>query len=176
MLYLLHSTVRLGTTGRNSAIHYVGYTEPEHLQERLHQHRIGHSGVKIIAAYLRAGGKLLHTGLWMEGQKTDERRVKQHGHLEERCAYCIAEKKGLAWSPAIVRLNQLPKLRQKPSSEPQKEEDGPGLRSIPVAENGSSRQPQTKTLTTLSPSTALTYLPVLGGNVSGAVAPPVIKG
>ena len=111
MLYLLHSTVRLGTTGRNSAIHYVGYCEPEHLQERLHQHRIGYSGVKIISAYLRAGGSLLHTGIWLSGEKEDERRVKRLGHLEERCAYCIAQKKGLAWSPTIVRVNQPPKRR-----------------------------------------------------------------
>jgi len=176
MLYLLHSTVRLGSTGRNSAIHYVGYTEPEHLQERLHQHRIGHSGVKIVAAYLRAGGKLLHTGLWMDGQKTDERRVKQHGHLEERCAYCIAQKKGLAWSPAIVRLNQLPKLRPRRLSAPQTEEDGPVSSSTPAPENGSSRLQLTQHSIILSPSTPLTYQPILGGNVSAVPARPDRKG
>ena len=172
MLYLLHSTVRLGSTGRSSAIHYVGYCEPENLQERLHQHRIGHSGVKIIAAYLRAGGSLLHTGIWLSGQKTDERRVKQHGHLEERCAYCVAQKKGLAWSPAIVRVNQLPKPRPRHSREPQTEEDGRVSGSILAAENGSSRQSPTQQNTVPLPSGTLTYLPVLGGNVSGAIAPP----
>lgn len=171
MLYLLHSTVRLGSIGRNSAIHYVGYCEPEHLQERLHQHRIGHSGVKIISAYLRAGGTLLHTGIWLSGQKPDERRVKQHGHLEERCAYCIAQKKGLAWSPAIVRVNQLPKLRPRRSKKPPKEDDGLTSSSTQPPENGSSPPPLTQIASTPSPSTTLTYLPILGGNVSGAVAP-----
>lgn len=172
MLYLLHSTVRLGTTGRNSAIHYVGYCEPENLQERLHQHRIGHSGVKIIAAYLRAGASLLHTGLWMEGKKEDERRVKQHGHLEERCSVCIAQKKGQPWSAATVRLNQLPKLRPRHLRRPQTEEDGPASSSTQAAENGPSHQSQTQESTVPSPSGTLTYLPILGGNVSGVIAPP----
>jgi hypothetical protein len=118
----------------------------------------------------------LHTGLWMEGQKTDERRVKQHGHLEERCAYCIAQKKGLAWSPAIVRVNQLPKLRPKHSNALQREEDGPASSSTQGAENGSFPPPPTQTYTTPSPSTTLTYHPVLGGNVSGAIAPRGKKG
>jgi hypothetical protein len=113
----------------------------------------------------------LLTGLWMEGQKTDERRVKQHGHLEERCAYCIAQKKGLAWSPAIVRVNQLPKLRPGRSNAPQKEDGGPASSSTQPPENGSSHLPQTQSLTTSLPSTTLTYRPILGGNVSGAVAP-----
>lgn len=172
MLYLLHSTVRLGSTGRNSAIHYVGYTEPENLEERLHQHRIGHSGVKIIAAYLRAGGKLLHTGLWLKGRKADERRVKLHGHLEERCAYCIAQEKGSLWLPSIVRLNQLPKLRPTRLNAPQKGDDGPTSSSTQPPENGSSRLPQPPARAIPSPSGTLTYLPVLGGNVSGAIAPP----
>src|SRR6185503_13743169 len=163
MLYLLHSTVRLGSTGRNSAIHYVGYCEPENLQERLHQHRIGHSGVKIISAYLRAGASLLHSGLWMEGKKEDERRVKQHGHLEERCAVCIAQKKGLAWSPAIVRVNQLPKLRPRRLSAPQTEEDGQVSVSTPPAEHGSSPLHPTSENTTPLASGTLTYHPVLGG-------------
>jgi len=176
MLYLLHSTVRLGSTGRNSAIHYVGYCEPENLQERLHQHRIGHSGVKIISAYLRAGASLLHSGLWMEGKKEDERRVKQHGHLEERCAVCIAQKKGLAWSPAIVRVNQLPKRRSKPLSEPPRPEDGPASGSTLLAENGSSPLPQTRSSTTLLPSGTLTYQPILGGNVSAVPARQARRG
>ena len=176
MLYLLHSTVRLGSTGRNSAIHYVGYCEPENLQERLHQHRIGHSGVKIISAYLRAGASLLHTGIWLSGQKTDERRVKQHGHLEERCAYCIAKMKGLAWSPAIVRVNQLPKRRQRRSKELPMEGDGQVSGSTLAAENGSSRPPQSQNSTASLPSGTLTYQPILGGNVSGAIAQPARRG
>jgi len=176
MLYLLHSTVRLGSTGRNSAIHYVGYCEPENLQDRLHQHRIGHSGVKIISAYLRAGGALLHTGIWLSGQKTDERRVKQHGHLEERCAYCIAQKKGLAWSPAIVRVNQVPKLRQWRSKELQKEGDGLVSDLTLPAENGSSLRLQTRQNIEPLPSGTLKYQPILGGNVSGAIAPQERRG
>lgn len=171
MLYLLHSTVRLGTTGRNSAVHYVGYSEPENLEERIRQHRIGHSGVNIIAAYLRAGARLLHTGLWLSGKRNDEIRVKQHGHLEERCAYCIAKKKGLGWSPAIVRLNQLPKQRLRRSKEPQKEEDGQQSGSAQEAESGLSHPHQTPPSTVTLPSETLTYHPLLGGNISAAIAP-----
>lgn len=172
MLYLLHSTIRLGTTGRNSAIHYVGSTGEGKLEERVAEHRKGTGGARIVDAYLRAGARLLLTGVWLTGTKHDERRVKQHGHLEERCAYCLAQKKGLLWSPSIVRLNHLPKVRATHSTKPQTGGDGQGCASTLPAENGTSLAPPTANGATPSPSTTLTYLPVLGGNVSGAIAPP----
>ena len=172
MLYLLHSTVRLGTTGRNSALHYVVSTEEGRLEERVEEHRTGRGHAKIVDAYLRAGARLLLTGVWLTGTKDDERRVKQHGHLEERCAFCLAQKKGLAWSPSIVRLNHLPKVSKKRSTKPQTEEGGQECASTLPAENGTSLAPLTANAATPSPSTTLTYLPVLGGNVSGAIAPP----
>lgn len=171
MLYLLHSTVRLGTTGRNSAVHYVGYAPPDEVDRRVDEHRRGVGRAKIVNAYLRAGARLLLTGLWLDGTKHDERRVKQHGHLEERCAFCLAQKKGLAWSPSIVRLNHLPKVSKRHSTKPQKEGDGQECASTLPAENGTSLAPPTANEATPSPSTTLTYLPVLGGNVSGAIAP-----
>lgn len=176
MLYLLHSTIRLGTTGRNSAIHYVGSTEEGRLEERVAEHRAGKGHAKIVDAYLRAGARLLLTGVWLTGTKHDERRVKQHGHLEERCAFCLAQKKGLLWSPSIVRLNHLPKVRATHSTKPQKEGDGPACVSTRPAESGTSLAPLTANAATPSPSTTLTYLPILGGNVSGAIAPPGRKG
>lgn len=172
MLYLLHSTVRLGTTGRNSATHYVGSTEEGRLEERVAEHRAGKGHAKIVDAYLRAGARLLLTGIWLTGTKHDERRVKQHGHLEERCAYCLAQKKGLLWSPSIVRLNHLPKVSERRSTRLRREEGGPGYTSTQVAESGASLLPQAETMCTPSPSTTLTYRPILGGNVSGAIAPP----
>ena len=175
MLYLLHSTVRLGTTGRNSAIHYVGSTEEGRLEERVAEHRAGKGGAKIVDAYLRAGAKLLLTGVWLTGTKHDERRVKQHGHLEERCAFCLAQKKGLVWLPSIVRLNRLPKVSKKSSTKLLKEEDGPECVSIQVKEPGTYHLPQTESAVTLLHPGTLTYHPVLGGNVSGAIAPPVRK-
>jgi hypothetical protein len=114
----------------------------------------------------------LLTGIWLTGTKHDERRVKQHGHLEERCAFCLAQKKGLVWLPSIVRLNHLPKVRATHSTKPQTAEDGQECASTLPAENGTSLAPPTANGATPSPSTTLTYLPVLGGNVSGAIAPP----
>lgn len=172
MLYLLHSTVRLGTTGRNSAVHYVGWCPPDQVERRVDEHRRGVGGARIVAAYLRAGARLLLTGVWLTGEKSDERRVKQHGHLEERCAYCLAQKKGLLWSPAIVRLNRLPKVSKRRSTKPQKGEDGRECVSIHVREPGTYHLPQTEIDVTLLRSGTLTYRPILGGNVSGAIAPP----
>lgn len=173
MLYLLHSTVRLGTTGRNSAVHYVGYAPPDELERRVDEHRRGVGRAKIVNAYLRAGARLLLTGVWLDGTKQDERRVKQHGHLEERCAYCLAQKKGLLWSPAIVRVNHLPKVRGTHSTKQLREEDGQQSSLIPAPESGTFPVPQTETEVTLLRSGTLTYRPILGGNVSGAIAPPV---
>lgn len=172
MLYLLHSTVKLGTLGRNSAVHYVGSCEEGRLDERVNEHRTGRGHAKIVNAYLRAGARLLLTGVWLTGTKGDERRVKQHGHLEERCAFCLAQKKGLVWSPTIVRLNRLPKVSERRSTKQPKEGDGQEYGSTQVAESGTSPLPQTEIACTPSPSTTLTYRPILGGNVSGAIAPP----
>lgn len=176
MLYLLHSTVRLGTTGRNSATHYVGSTEEGRLEERVAEHRAGRSHARIVDAYLRAGARLLLTGIWLTGTKHDERRVKQHGHLEERCAFCLAQKKGLVWSPQIVRLNRLPKVSKKRSTKRRREGNGQECASIPPPQNGKSPQQPTESARTPSPSTTLTYRPILGGNVSAAIAPPDHKG
>lgn len=176
MLYLLHSTVRLGTTGRNSAVHYVGYAPPDEVDRRVDEHRRGVGRAKIVNAYLRAGARLLLTGVWLDGTKQDERRVKQHGHLEERCSFCLAQKKGLVWSPAIVRLNHLPKVSKRHSTKLQTEDDGLECGSTLPAENGSFHQQPTETTPTPSPYTTLTYHPALGGNVSGAIAPPDHKG
>lgn len=175
MLYLLHSTVRLGTTGRNSAVHYVGYAPADELERRVDEHRRGVGRAKIVNAYLRAGARLLLTGVWLDGTKNDERRVKQHGHLEERCAFCLAQKKGLLWSPSIVRVNHLPRVRGTRSTKPQTEESGLPSSSIPGVESGTYPAPPTPSGPTPSPSTTLTYLPVLGGNVSAAIAAPVRK-
>lgn len=173
MLYLLHSTVRLGTTGRNSAVHYVGYAPADELERRVDEHRRGVGRAKIVNAYLRAGARLLLTGVWLDGTKNDERRVKQHGHLEERCSFCLAQKKGLLWSPSIVRVNHLPKARETRSTKPPREESGLLSGSIPAPGNGTSQALTTPNEPTPSPSTTLTYHPVLGGNVSAAIAQPV---
>lgn len=176
MLYLLHSTVRLGTTGRNSAVHYVGWCPPDQLERRVDEHRRGVGKARIVAAYLRAGARLLLTGVWLTGEKSDERRVKQHGHLEERCAYCLAQKKGTLWSPSIVRVNRLPKVSKRHSTKLLLGDDGPKQCSTLLPGSGTFPPPQAETTPTPSPYTTLTYRPVLGGNVSGAIAPPAHKG
>lgn len=176
MLYLLHSTVRLGTTGRNSAVHYVGYAPADELERRVDEHRRGVGRAKIVNAYLRAGARLLLTGVWLDGTKNDERRVKQHGHLEERCSFCLAQKKGLSWSPSIVRVNHLPKARVTRSTRPQKEESGLPSNSTPGKESGTSQAQQKEERPTASPSGPYSYHPTLGGRVSAAIAEPPRRG
>lgn len=94
MIYLLHSTVPLGTTGRNSAQHYLGYCEEDALLERVKAHQSGKSDAAIVRAFKEAGGLLLLGAVWPKRTRADERRMKTAGHLANHCLICQEAKKG----------------------------------------------------------------------------------
>lgn len=87
-VYLLHSTVPIGGQGRAGAQHYLGYCRPGGLANRLEQHRRGRNTHGLVKAFLAAGGKLLVTRVWREGNQAMERRIKSNGHLERKCPIC----------------------------------------------------------------------------------------
>ena len=172
MLYLLHSTVRLGTTGRNSATHYLGHCEPDELEYRVKRHKAGTSGAKIIAAYVNAGATLHLTGVWYTGGRDDERRLKKLGHLDRYCAYCVAHERGSHWSPLTVRVNQLPPVYPLRGKKRPKEDTGLPSNSTLGTMPGVAPASQTREGTAPSTSETPRYHPLLGGNVSAAIAPP----
>jgi hypothetical protein len=94
VIYLLHSTVPLGTTGSNAATHYLGYCEEDDLVKRLRSHQSGHSDAAIVRAFVAAGGKLLLAAVWPGRSRDDERRMKTAGHLARYCFICNEAKKG----------------------------------------------------------------------------------
>lgn len=88
MIYLLHSTVPLGTKGSNSASHYLGYCDEGDLLKRLKEHQSGKSDAAIVRAFKAAGGQLLLGAVWPGRTRTDERRMKIAGHLSRYCLVC----------------------------------------------------------------------------------------
>lgn len=88
MIYLLHSTVPLGTSGSNSASHYLGHCEEDALMKRVRQHQSGNGGAKITEAFVRAGGRLLLAWVLPGGTRDDERKLKTAGHFASKCTIC----------------------------------------------------------------------------------------
>lgn len=88
MIYLLHSTVKIGREGRNSAQHYIGYCEDSKLWQRLTAHATGSSKVAVLRAFQDAGADLLLVRLWPEGGQALERHLKNVGHYKGRCPIC----------------------------------------------------------------------------------------
>lgn len=88
MIYLLHSTVKLGSDGSNSASHYLGWCAEDDLVRRIRQHNTGGSDAAIVRAFVRAGGSLLLGAVWPGRTRDDERRMKTAGHLARHCAIC----------------------------------------------------------------------------------------
>lgn len=87
-VYLIHSTVPVGGPGRTGAQHYLGYCRPGGLASRLEQHRRGRNTHGLVKAFLAAGGKLLVTRVWRNGDQAFERRMKRNGQLARQCPIC----------------------------------------------------------------------------------------
>lgn len=88
MLYLLHSTKPLGTTGGNAASHYLGFAEETKIWQRLKQHAKNQSHVAIVKAFHKVGAELQLVRLWPGATRDDERRVKRHNHQALLCPIC----------------------------------------------------------------------------------------
>lgn len=88
MIYLLHSTVALGTTGRNASNHYIGYCEDGFLWQRMVDHVKGHSSAAIVRAFREAGAMLYLVRIWPDGGRGLERHLKDRGHYKAHCPIC----------------------------------------------------------------------------------------
>lgn len=88
MIYLLHSTVALGTTGRNASSHYIGWCEDGFLWERMKQHATGRNSASIVTAFREAGAKLYLVRVWPDGGRALERHLKDRGHYKAHCPIC----------------------------------------------------------------------------------------
>ena len=87
-VYLLHSTIPVGGSGRAGARHYLGYCRPGNLAARLEQHRKGRNTHGVVRAFLAAGGKLLVSRVWRDGDRALERRLKLNGQIARKCPIC----------------------------------------------------------------------------------------
>lgn len=88
MIYLIHSSVAIGTTGSNAAQHYLGWCEDSDLWRRLREHNSLERGASITKAFRRAGGTLYLVRVWPEGGRALERHLKEKGHFKSRCPIC----------------------------------------------------------------------------------------
>ncbi len=84
-VYLLHFDTPLGTVGRGSASHYLGYTS--NLKHRLLEHEAGTSQARIVQVLRQRGGTFRLARTW-RGTRTYERRLKKNGHFNLLCPIC----------------------------------------------------------------------------------------
>lgn len=87
MIYLLHSSVRLGGAGSSGAQHYLGSCRDGELAKRIRQHQAG-TGAKITRAFVQAGAVLTLVHTWPGRSWAEERRLKRTGHASRFCPLC----------------------------------------------------------------------------------------
>lgn len=173
MIYLLHFTHPLARSNGTAAEHYLGYTAEDNLDERLHLHRSGRSGVKILRAVLERGGDLVLVRTWPMGGPSLERYLKKNGHLAAHCPICRSKhlkngrERQKRYARALAHQLELPSVRPGRSfgtgSRP-----GSGGRARTTS--GTSRPAPSPASTTSSGTGAPT--PPAGGNGGPAPAPP----
>lgn len=88
MIYLLHYDRPIGTRGRGSATHYLGWCEDRDLARRLEQHATGTAGVKITDAFYRAGATPTLAAMLPGGTRDQERLYKRAGNFRRHCPLC----------------------------------------------------------------------------------------
>lgn len=86
-VYVLHFSGTLGTTGRNSARHYVGYSPDARVNIRVSEHRSG-TGASITRAAIARGFTLELARVIPNATRTDERKIKNSGHFDRMCPFC----------------------------------------------------------------------------------------
>lgn len=93
MLYLIHFAEPLGTE-RHQARHYLGFVDGDEttVQARLEEHRAGH-GARITAAACNQRGIQYHVARTIPGDRTEERRLKNHNNLGRICPICSPKKR-----------------------------------------------------------------------------------
>lgn len=170
MIYLLHSDHTLGTTGRNSARHYLGYCRDEHLWTRMHAHLTGKSKVPIIEAFKSKGGTLYLVRVWPGGGRALERHLKNMGHFNKHCPVC------LGWLPTEsavsieVASTLLPTFERSRSKRPMLSAAATALSGTGASKDGLSSQLVIQAPSTWSGSVAGVSLGTPGGRVSRVAA------
>ena len=92
MIYLLHFEQPLGGP-KHQAQHYLGFVDDDEdsVQARLQEHRQGW-GARITAA-CNQRGITYHVARTMPGDRTEERRLKNHNNLGRLCPICSPKKR-----------------------------------------------------------------------------------
>lgn len=88
MIYLLHSSIRIGGSGSNGSNHYIGYCEDGFLWERMKAHATGRNSTPIVQAFLAAGATVYLVRVWPDGGRALERHLKNRGHYKSHCPVC----------------------------------------------------------------------------------------
>ena len=92
MVYLLHFDRPYPRDRRASVRHYLGFAENKQtFARRLDHHRSG-SGARLMAAVSAAGIGFTVANTWPEGDRTQERRMKNQRNAARFCPVCAAEK------------------------------------------------------------------------------------
>jgi len=170
MIYLLHSTVRLGTPGRGGACHYLGHTADNRLEERLHEHMSGRSRIAIIRAFVERGADLILARVWDGGTPALERYLKRAGHIDELCPICrVANGKAQPNVQGLLPLGLAP-LSVSHLKRHRRASGGAWLAGRLTISNGRFRVGQPLERTTLSPG-VLERVNAVGGMPLGATVP-----
>ena len=83
IVYLLAFERPIGTKGRGTARHYLGWAESfDSFVKRMYLHWNGLSGVKIIREFFEQGIRFTIARIWQGATRHFERRKKLNGHLE----------------------------------------------------------------------------------------------
>lgn len=176
MIYLLHADKSVGTVGRNSAQHYIGYAKEDGLWRRLMEHQNNTSRAKIITAFHEVGAKLYLVRLWPEGGQALERHLKETGHYKSRCPVCT----GILPLEQAVSLEVVQHLLMTPSASPSLKLTPTGRRTLSrgtiTAKPGVSLQAMLQTPATLLESGRVPSRPNPGSYVYGVAAPTKIRG
>lgn len=189
MIYLIHSSVTIGGSGRAGARHYVGLTKEERLNTRMMEHLSGRSKVGVIKAFLENGGALTLVRTWPDGGPALEKYLKKSGHFSDLCPICRQESgKAPIRTPATLPMVSLPLLAMR--SRKQRRASGgapsrgkriantgqylPGLLPEPTTSSPAVQEPVTASGGTPSSATARSSQPT--GASAGTKQPSSSRG
>jgi hypothetical protein len=88
-VYLLHFEPALRVTGNRVARHYLGFAERD-VDGRAAQHLQRH-GSPLVAAVMRAGGKVILERVWSGVGRGFERRLKRRHEAPRLCPRCVRD-------------------------------------------------------------------------------------
>lgn len=170
MIYLLHAQQKIGTEGRNSALHYLGYCEDTNLWSRMHAHLTGRSRVPIVKAFLETGSRLYLVRVWPDGGRALERHLKNLGHYNKHCPVCLGWLHPSLALSIEVASTLMPTFDGRRSPKPMLEALATGLSGTSNSADGLWCQTVIQAPSTWSGSVAGVSLATPGGPVSHVAA------